>query len=201
MMDIVSALTLLIVVMDPLGNIPLFLSILERVDVKRRKKVLFRELLIALAILLVFLFCGQYLLKIFSLSKESVGIAGAIVLFIIALRMIFPAKREWLEDLPDGEPFIVPLAIPFVAGPSALATLILISTREPERMMDWSIVVLLAWSVTAVTLMSSTFLYKVLRKRGIIAIERLMGMLLIAVSVEMFLMGLQPLLTKLTHVS
>ncbi|WP_305858283.1 MarC family protein [Hahella sp. HN01] len=200
-MDIVSALTLLIVVMDPLGNIPLFLSILERVDVKRRKKVLFRELLIALAILLVFLFCGQYLLKIFSLSKESVGIAGAIVLFIIALRMIFPAKREWLEDLPDGEPFIVPLAIPFVAGPSALATLILISTREPERMMDWSIVVLLAWSVTAVTLMSSTFLYKVLRKRGIIAIERLMGMLLIAVSVEMFLMGLQPLLTKLTHVS
>ncbi|MDG9666492.1 NAAT family transporter [Hahella sp. CR1] len=201
MMDIVSALTLLIVVMDPLGNIPLFLSILERVDVKRRKKVLFRELLIALAILLVFLFCGQYLLKIFSLSKESVGIAGAIVLFIIALRMIFPAKREWLEDLPDGEPFIVPLAIPFVAGPSALATLILISTREPERMMDWSIVVLLAWSVTAVTLMSSTFLYRVLRKRGIIAIERLMGMLLIAVSVEMFLMGLQPLLTKLTHVS
>ncbi|WP_347815405.1 MarC family protein [Hahella sp. CR1] len=200
-MDIVSALTLLIVVMDPLGNIPLFLSILERVDVKRRKKVLFRELLIALAILLVFLFCGQYLLKIFSLSKESVGIAGAIVLFIIALRMIFPAKREWLEDLPDGEPFIVPLAIPFVAGPSALATLILISTREPERMMDWSIVVLLAWSVTAVTLMSSTFLYRVLRKRGIIAIERLMGMLLIAVSVEMFLMGLQPLLTKLTHVS
>nr|WP_206617986.1 MarC family protein [Hahella sp. KA22] len=201
MMDIVSALTLLIVVMDPLGNIPLFLSILERVDVKRRKKVLFRELLIALAILLVFLFCGQYLLKIFSLSKESVGIAGAIVLFIIALRMIFPAKREWLEDLPDGEPFIVPLAIPFVAGPSALATLILISTREPERMMDWSIVVLLAWSVTAVTLMSSTFLYKLLRKRGIIAIERLMGMLLIAVSVEMFLTGLQPLLTKLTHVS
>ncbi|AZZ89648.1 NAAT family transporter [Hahella sp. KA22] len=200
-MDIVSALTLLIVVMDPLGNIPLFLSILERVDVKRRKKVLFRELLIALAILLVFLFCGQYLLKIFSLSKESVGIAGAIVLFIIALRMIFPAKREWLEDLPDGEPFIVPLAIPFVAGPSALATLILISTREPERMMDWSIVVLLAWSVTAVTLMSSTFLYKLLRKRGIIAIERLMGMLLIAVSVEMFLTGLQPLLTKLTHVS
>ncbi|WLQ13056.1 MarC family protein [Hahella aquimaris] len=200
-MDIVSALTLLIVVMDPLGNIPLFLSILERVDVKRRKKVLFRELLIALAILLVFLYCGQYLLKIFSLSKESVGIAGAIVLFIIALRMIFPAKREWLEDLPDGEPFIVPLAIPFVAGPSALATLILISTREPERMMDWSIVVLLAWSVTAVTLMSSTFLYKVLRKRGIIAIERLMGMLLIAVSVEMFLTGLQPLLTKLTHVS
>ncbi|ABC26929.1 Multiple antibiotic transporter [Hahella chejuensis KCTC 2396] len=200
-MDIVSALTLLIVVMDPLGNIPLFLSILERVDVKRRKKVLFRELLIALAILLVFLFCGQYLLKIFSLSKESVGIAGAIVLFIIALRMIFPAKREWLEDLPDGEPFIVPLAIPFVAGPSALATLILISTREPERMMDWSIVVLLAWSVTAVTLMSSTFLYKVLRKRGIIAIERLMGMLLIAVSVEMFLTGLQPILTKLTHVS
>ncbi|OZG73241.1 hypothetical protein BTA51_12240 [Hahella sp. CCB-MM4] len=198
-MEISSAIILLLVVMDPLGNIPIFLSVLDKVEKAKRFKVLLRELLIALFILLGFLFGGSYLLKLFSLSQEAVGMAGAIVLFVIAIRMIFPAKRDWLEDLPDGEPFVVPLAIPFVAGPSALATLILISTREPERMMDWVIVVVAAWSLTAFVLLCSTGLYKILRKRGLIAIERLMGMLLIAVSVEMFISGLQPLLIKVTH--
>ncbi|WP_020409157.1 MarC family protein [Hahella ganghwensis] len=198
-MEISSAIILLLVVMDPLGNIPIFLSVLDKVEKSRRFKVLLRELLRALVILLGFLFGGSYLLKVFSLSQEAVGMAGAIVLFVIAIRMIFPAKRDWLEDLPDGEPFIVPLAIPFVAGPSALATLILISTREPDRMVDWVIVVVASWSLTALVLMCSTGLYKILRKRGLIAIERLMGMLLIAVSVEMFISGLQPLLIKITH--
>ncbi len=112
-MEISSAIILLLVVMDPLGNIPIFLSVLDNVDKPRRFRVMIRELFIALLKLMLFIFAGSYLLKFFGLSQEAVGIASAIVLFVIVIRMIFTAKRDWLENLPDGELFIVPLAIPF----------------------------------------------------------------------------------------
>ncbi|MDP5169279.1 MAG: YhgN family NAAT transporter [Bacteroidia bacterium] len=185
--QILSSATILFLVMDPLGNIPLFLSILKNVDPARRRKIIIRELLIALGILTIFLFFGQELLDFLQLEQGSVRIAGGIVLFIIALRMIFPTKHGIMGEVSDQEPFIVPLAIPLIAGPSALATLMLMVRSDPARMMDWSLTLLIAWSVSAAILISAPFFYKVLRERGLTAIERLMGMILIMISVQMLM--------------
>ncbi|HEU0252767.1 MAG TPA: YhgN family NAAT transporter [Pyrinomonadaceae bacterium] len=181
-----NAITLLLI-MDPLGNIPLFLSALKKVDANRRRKVLLREILIAYIVLLVFLFAGKYLLRLLSLQEETISIAGGIVLFLIALRMIFP-QEEATRDTLEGEPFIVPLAIPLVAGPSTLASLLLLQSA-PNSTLELFVALTLAWVVAAVILLSSTILYRLLRDRGLIAIERLTGMLLVMLAVQMFING------------
>ena len=190
-MDLIGAFVLLFVVMDPLGNIPIFISVLETVKPERRYKVLARELLLALVILFAFLFGGQYLLAALHLSQYSISVAGGIILFLIALKMIFPVQRQMREDEPeeDEEPFLVPLAIPMVAGPSAMAILLLLATRHPDRLGLWSLALFLAWAATAIILAAAPLIKKVLGKRGLIATERLMGMLLVAIAVQMFQEG------------
>ena len=190
-----SAAVLLLFVMDPLGNIPLFLSILKGTDPKRRRTIIIRELLIALGILMVFLFFGQRLLNFLHLEQESVTISGGIVLLIIGLRMIFPSREGVMGKQVAGEPFIVPLAIPLIAGPSALATLILMVNRDPGHMGQWVLALLVAWGTTAIILLFAPFLYKVLRDRGLAALERLMGMLLIMIAVQMLLNGIKAVLS------
>ena len=190
-MDIFSAATLLFLTMDPLGNVPIFISTLQDVEPRRRTRVIVRELLLALGIMVLFLFFGQYLLKVMHLSQESISIAGGIILFLIAMKMVFPVTRTAEEeDELQGEPLLVPLAIPLVAGPSALAMVLLLATGHPGRMGEWTLALLAAWAVTALILVSSNTLQKWLGKRGLIAVERLMGMLLVALSVEMFLDGI-----------
>ncbi|QFU74238.1 YhgN family NAAT transporter [Halioglobus maricola] len=190
-MDIISAFVTLLFVMDPLGNVPIFLSVLKNVDPARRQKVLARELLIALVVLLLFLWGGSALLDLLGLRQESVSIAGAIILFLIAIRMIFPSPYGLMGDTPDGEPFIVPLAIPMVAGPSALAIAMLLVTSDPGRMLDWTVALVGAWAAAAVMLMSAPLLLKVLGNRGLIAVERLMGMVLVMIAVQMFFEGVE----------
>ena len=124
------------------------------------------------------------------LRQESVSIAGGIVLFLIGLRMIFPPPEGLMGELPEGEPFIVPMAIPLVAGPSGMAAVMLMGSQEPDRMGDWSLALMIAWVATAAILFSATYLYKWLGSRVLTAIERLMGMLIVAISVQMFLDGL-----------
>ncbi len=190
-MDIVSAATLLFLVMDPLGNIPVFLSVLEDVAPQRRTRVLIRELLLALLVLMLFLFCGRYVLGFLQLSEHSIRIAGGIILFLIALKMLFPMQRT--ADTPDeilGEPLLVPLAIPMVAGPSALAVVMLLSSNEPGRMVDWMLALFAAWLLSSLILISATGLKRFLGRRGLIALERLMGMLLVAIAVQMLLDGI-----------
>lgn len=187
-MEIWSAILTLVLVMDPLGNVPMFLTLLKDLEPSRRRKVIVREMLIALAIMSVFLFFGAHILAFLGLKTQTVAIAGAIVLFLISLRMIFPVEGGVMGDV-EGEPFIVPLAIPFIAGPSTLATLILFSQNEPEHLWMWMIALFSAWLVTAVILFFSTKMYKLLGQRGITAMERLMGMLLVMISVQMFLSG------------
>ena len=192
-MDLIGAFVLLFVVMDPLGNIPIFVSVLDQVRPERRYRVLARELLIALAILFAFLFGGQYLLAALNLSQYSVSVAGGIILFLIALKMIFPVARQMRDnDEPDDdeEPFLVPLAVPMVAGPSAMAILLLLATRHPDRLGLWSLALFLAWAATALILAAAPLIKDLLGKRGLIAVERLMGMLLVAISVQMFLEGI-----------
>lgn len=194
-MDTVSAFVTLLFVMDPLGNIPIFLAVLKDVEAKRRQWVIFREMLIALGVLLLFLYAGSAMLNVLNLRQESISIAGAIILFLIALRMIFPNPHGMLGDTPDGEPFIVPLAIPMVAGPSALAITMLLVHKDPDRMLDWTFAVVGAWGVCAVLLMASPLLLRALGARGLIAMERLMGMILVIISVQMFFDGVQKFLS------
>jgi multiple antibiotic resistance protein len=193
-MDTISAFITLVFVMDPLGNVPIFLSVLKDVDNKRRQWVIFRELLIALVVLFIFLFAGGSLLELLGLKQESISIAGAIILFLIAIRMIFPSPYGLMGDTPEGEPFIVPLAIPAVAGPSSLAIAMLLVNSDPTRMLDWSLALFGAWAVSAVVLMCSPLLLRALGNRGLIAMERLMGMILVIIAVQMFFDGVQKFL-------
>jgi MarC family membrane protein len=188
-MGTLSAALLLFLVMDPIGNVPVFLPLLQKLSPARRRLVLARELLIALVVLFVFLFAGDALLGALQLKQESISIAGGIILFLISIRMIFPTPEGMFGESPDGEPFIVPMAIPCVAGPSAMAMLLLLGSQSPERRLDWSLALVLAWFGTAVILFGAISLYRVLGTRVLIALERLMGMLLVAVSVQMFLDG------------
>ena len=189
-MTTLSAAFLLFLILDPLGNIPIVLGLLKPLPEARRRIVLARELLIALVVLMLFLWGGKYMLELMHLRQESVSIAGGIVLFLIGLRMIFPRPEGLMGDLPGGEPFIVPMAIPLVAGPSGMAAVMLMGSNEPGRLTEWSLALMIAWAATAVILFSATYLYRWLGTRVLIAVERLMGMLLVAISVQMFLDGL-----------
>lgn len=184
-----SAGILLFLVMDPLGNIPLFLSLLEPVRPERRLRVVVRELLIALGVLFGFLFGGEHLLRLLQVRQEALSMAGGIVLFIIGLRMIFPTGRGIFGPADGGEPFIVPLAIPAVAGPSTMATVMLLANSHPGHSAQWSIALSGAWLATALILLSATWLFRLLGASVLHALERLMGMLLVTLSVQMILDG------------
>jgi multiple antibiotic resistance protein len=193
---LLSAAVLMFFVMDPLGNVPFFLSAVRHVEKSRQRRVIARELVIALAVLVFFLFLGQYILDVLHISATALRISGGVVLLLIAMRMIFPTPDNSMREEVAGEPFIVPLAVPYTAGPSALATELLLVSREPERWPVWLGAVLLAWFATALILYSATSVSRYLGDRGLIAIERLMGMLLITVAVQMLMDGLNQALTR-----
>lgn len=189
-MTLASAAILLFFVMDPLGNVPLFLAALKPVDPARRLWIVARELLVAYALLVAFLFVGRPLLTVLGISEPALTIAGGIVLFLIALRMVFPAEHGSLGEHVEGEPFVVPLAVPYIAGPSALATVLLMTSREPGRHGEWLLAISLAWLASAAILLSGSRLSEFLGEKGLTAVERLMGMVLVASAVQMFLDGL-----------
>ena len=192
-----SAVVILLLVVDPVGNIPLFLSLLRGVDVARRTRVIVRECLIAFVVLLGFVLFGRWILALFGLSEPSLTIAGGVILFLIALRMIFRGPEGIFGDGADGEPFIVPLAIPAIAGPAAIATVVLLVSRAPQRLPEWIGAVLIVMIVTLACLVFSERLAKLVGERGLQAFERLMGLILTAISVEMLLRGIQAFVRQL----
>jgi small neutral amino acid transporter SnatA (MarC family) len=185
---------LVFLVTDPFGNTAIYLAALKNVAPERRLRVTLRELLFALALLMLFLTFGEKVLSGLGLSRESTAIAGGIILFVIAMRMIFPGPQGVLGDLPDGEPMLVPLATPAVAGPSALAMLMTLRNTYTGELWELYLGVFLAWAATALILLQATFLQRYLGARGLSAIERLTGMLLIMLSVDMLLDNLQSIL-------
>ena len=191
-MDIFSTAVLLWLIMDPLGNMPIFISALKHVPENRRTKVLVRELLIALLVLIIFLFAGDNMLAVLSLQQQAVTISGGVILFLIALKMIFPPARGGgiMGDTPDGEPFIVPMAIPLMAGPSILATLIMLSSQHQGETTALLTALLLAWVANSAILVFSNRIMKILGNRGVYAVERLMGMILIMLSIQMLINGI-----------
>ena len=195
-MDFAAAVITLFLTMDPRGNIPLFLSVLKSVRPERRRRVLLREILLAYVVLLAFLLFGSYVLQFLQLEQDTISIAGGIVLFLIAVRMIFPRERFGESDELEGEPFLVPLAVPLIAGPSTLAVLLLLQRSSSGQPVALLFALTIAWGASAAVLLSSTFLYRILRERGLIAIERLMGMVLVMMSVQMFMNGIRDFLAR-----
>jgi multiple antibiotic resistance protein len=189
-MDLVAAFLTIFFIMDPIGNVPVFLSVLKDVPEQRRQRVIIRELLLALFILFLFLVGGAGFFKLLQLKQESLSIAGGIILFIIGIRMIFPMGNPAGDDLPDGEPFLVPLATPCVAGPSTLAVIMLFVNKNPDQTWQFGLALLGAWLASSLILLSAPILFRVLGQRGLIATERLMGMLLVIISVQMFFDGI-----------
>ena len=190
-MSLVSAIILFFLVLDPVGNVPLFLCSLKNVPPERHLHIIIREASIALGFLLLFLALGKHLLVWLHVSQSSLSIAGGIVLFLIALKMVFSKSEDLFNIDVEGEPFIVPMAIPLIAGPSALATVLLLMAREPEKWLTWLIAILAAWFLSLCILMLSKVLKRILRRRGLTALERLMGLILITVSVEMLINGIR----------
>ncbi len=193
-----SATILLLLITDPFGSIPIFANALRNVAPQRRTLVIVREVLIAFALLLTFMFIGDAFLRVMNLSGLSLQIAGGVILFLIALRMVFPPPEAHNTVL-QGEPLIVPLAVPALAGPSALATVMLLVSEAPERRLEWIAALSVTMLVCAVVLVLAERIQKVLGERFIIAVERLMGLILVAVAVEMLLRGMKSFITSLPH--
>ncbi|MEA9390941.1 YhgN family NAAT transporter [Acerihabitans sp. TG2] len=192
MTEMISATVLLFLIMDPLGNLPIFMSVLKHIEPKRRRAIVIRELLIALLLMLVFLFAGEKILAVLNLRSETVSISGGIIMFLIAIKMIFPSQEGGGSGLPAGEePFLVPLAIPLVAGPSILATLMLLSHQYPLQISHLVVALLIAWGLSVIILMQSTLFIRLLGDKGVNALERLMGLLLVMLSTQMFLDGIR----------
>ncbi len=193
-----SATILLLLITDPLGNIPIFVNSLRAVPAERRARVILREVLIAFGLLLSFMFVGQSFLKAMSLSDVSLQIGGAVVLFLIALRMVFPPPAQD-TPIPEVEPLIVPLAIPALAGPSAMATVVLLVSQAPERRLEWVAALTVTMAVCAVVLLLAERLQRVVGLRVVSAFERLMGLILVSISVEMLIRGLKSLAQSWPH--
>jgi multiple antibiotic resistance protein len=189
-----SAAVLLFLVLDPFGNIPFFIAALQNVPRERHRLVVVRELMIALAVLVGFLFAGEAILRALQISEPALRAAGGTVLFLIAIRMVFPRPGATVGEELSGEPFIVPLAIPYVAGPSALASVLLIMNQEPDRWPEWLAALVLAWLACGSIILMSSVLARSLGKRVLVAIERLMGMLLVALAIQMLMTGLRQFL-------
>jgi len=190
-----SATVLLLLITDPFGNIPVFANALKNVPPERRARVILRENLIAFGLLLSFMFMGEGFLRLMGLRETSLQMAGGVVLFLIALRMIFPPPSSGAQEQEFvSEPLIVPLAIPAIAGPSALATVILLVSRAPERRLEWIAALALTIAISSVVLLLAERIQRLLGERFVVAVERLMGLILVAVAVEMMVRAAQSLM-------
>jgi MarC family membrane protein len=195
-----SAVVVLLLVVDPIGNIPIFVSVLRQVDPARRTRVILRECAIAYGVLIAFVFAGDAVLRLFGLSDPALTIAGGVILFLIALRMVFRSGAEAFGNLPAGEPFIVPLAIPSIAGPAAIATVVLFASSAPGRWPEWCGAVTIAVATTLVVLVFADRLARLAGERALAAFERLVGLILTAVSIEMLLRGIEAFVRQLERV-
>lgn len=192
-----SAVLLLFLVADPFGNIPIFISALRDVPPQRRLFIVLRECLIAFVVLTIFVFAGRPFLQTLGLSEIALQIGGGVVLMLVALRMVFPTPEGVFGQAPGGEPFIVPLAVPALAGPSALATVLLLVSRDPARLWQWVAAIAVVMAVSAVVLAFSERIMRILGERVTLAFERLLGLVLAAIAVELVLRGVKSFVASL----
>ena len=184
-MDLISAIILLIIVTDPLGNLPMVLACLE--GTKRPYRFVTREVFLATLVLILALFLGPGLLKMLHLSEEALRLAGGIVLFLIAIKLVFPTDTSWMGVKQGEEPILFPLAVPLVAGPSAVATVMLFAAQYPARMGVWVVAILVAMATSLIAFLFAPVVHRIVGHRGLAAFTRLMGMLLTVIAVQMLI--------------
>lgn len=189
-MDFISLTILLYLIMDPIGNVSSFLKLINMVPPERQRWVTIREMLFALVAMLAFYFFGEFLFSVLEISEPTVRVASGVILFLIAIKILFSSKTSLRANLPNEEPYVVPLAIPLIAGPSLLATIMLFShiVTDPIVMLGS---ILAAWAAAVVTLFLSKPLLKTLGRNGLVACERLMGMILVMLAIQRFLEGIK----------
>jgi multiple antibiotic resistance protein len=198
-MPLFSVATSLFFVLNSMGNVPFFVGILSSYPVKRQRRIIIREMLIALGILICFNFFGDEILNILGIDKCVVGIAGGTLLFLISLTMIFPKKNHL--KVPNREPFIFPLAIPAIAGPGAI-TAVMIYSQQVQNSFWMLLPIGLAWLCSSLVLLASSNIKLFLGQKGLIACERLGGMVISLIAVQMFTTGIMGLVhDNLTHCS
>lgn len=185
-----SALLLMFLMADPLGNIPLFIAALKQVPARRRTFIILRECAIAATVLAVFAFVGKPFLDALGLSQAALSIGGGLIVLLMAIRMVFPSKEGVFGESPSGEPFIVPLAVPALAGPSTLATVLVLVGSGPGRIVEWLSVVAITMFLSAVILIFADHIQQIVGERTTAAFERLMGLILATMAVQMFLSGI-----------
>ena len=191
MQEFLSSTLVLLLLLDPLGNVPFIQSLLRHVAPERKRHIVLRECLIAAVVLVVFLFVGDWLLAAMRLTAPAIEISGGLILFLIATRMVFPPAGEATDEHhPEVEPFIVPLAIPMMAGPSALA-MVMLASRQTGQTTAWVAAVLVASLINAIILLASGWLSRLLGRSGMEALERLMGLILTAMAVQMLISGIK----------
>lgn len=186
-MSIISAAFSLFVVYNVLGNIPFYIALLQPYTPKRQRIILFREMLIALGILFLFGFCGDCVLSFLGIRESIIGIAGGVLLFLISLTMVFP--KHAVEEIPDHEPFLVPIAIPGMAGPGSIAAVMLYS-HEIATTWKMFLVIFLAWTPSLLIVLTASFIKSLIGSKGLIAVERLGGLLLSLIAVQMIVQGI-----------
>ena len=194
----VSATILLVLITDPVGNIPVFANALKHVPQQRRLRVILREISIAFFLLLTFMFVGEGFLRVMNLSDLALQIGGGVILFLIALRMVFPPPAQAEAELLI-EPLIVPLAVPSIAGPSALATVLLLVSQQPEKRLEWVAALCVTMLISAAVLVSAERIQRLIGTRVVSAIERLMGLVLVSVAIEMLLRGIRTFALQLAQ--
>ncbi len=198
-MEMFSIALALFLLMDSIGNIPFYISFLRGIPPRRQRTIIVREMLIALFIIILFNFVGEALMNFLHISLDTIQIAGGIILFLLCLKMIFPSDQSDPEKSlpPTTEPFIVPLAVPLVAGPSVLALVMIYSQQQSTSTMVGAICI--AWAASLLILLTCEFLKKLLGWRGITAMERLMGLILLLIGIQMFMGGISSFVHNLQH--
>lgn len=189
-LSLFSITVVLFIIMDPIGNIPSYLTLVKDLDPARRRFVLIREMLIALAFMIVFNFIGEYIFSVLELSDTAVQLSSGLILFLTAIKILFPASNSFRRNLPQGEPFIIPLAVPLIAGPSLLATIMLYARMETSvPLMLGSIII--AWVLALVILLAAPLFKRYLGDNGLMAFERLLAMVLVMLAIQRFMEGIQ----------
>lgn len=181
---------MLFLIMDPIGNVSSFLSLVKEIPPKRQLWIVIREMLIALFFMLLFNEIGEYIFNILQISDPVIRLSSGLILFLVAIKILFPSVDSPRANLPQGEPFVIPLAIPLIAGPALLATIMLYAhDTDSELLMIGAIFA--AWIAASIVLLASPFLKRVLGNNGLMACERLMGMILVLLAIQRFAEGVQ----------
>lgn len=188
-MSIFSVALIFFLVANPIGNAPAILALIKDFELPRQKQILMREVGAALLLALFFQFFGDVFFgKILQVKPYTNQLTGGVLLFLTSLTMIFPKPGTSSQVEEKKEPFIVPIATPLLSGPGLL-TIIMLKATETDSSLKIFSAILIAWVGIASILWIAPYLQKILKQRGMIALEQLMGMVLCMMSVEMIIKG------------